>query len=53
MTRPDTALRRATGVRTRSEELLGRAKQSVAGGDSSTMRVLPYHAPLVIDRGAG
>jgi glutamate-1-semialdehyde 2,1-aminomutase len=44
---------RVLGTRARSEELLERAKQSVAGGDSSTMRALPYHPPLVIDRGAG
>ena len=39
--------------RTRSQELLERARRSVAGGDSSTMRVLPYHPPLVMDRGQG
>jgi glutamate-1-semialdehyde 2,1-aminomutase len=44
---------RTIGIRTRSEQLLQRAKQSVAGGDSSTMRVLPYQPALVIDRGAG
>ena len=43
----------AIGSRTRSERLLQRAKQSVAGGDSSTMRVLPYHPAVVIDRGSG
>ena len=53
MARPETALRRMTGTRPRSEQLLRRATQSVAGGDSSTMRVLPYHPSLVIDRGAG
>jgi glutamate-1-semialdehyde 2,1-aminomutase len=42
-----------TANRGRSEKLLDRAKQSVAGGDSSSMRVLPYHPALVIDRGAG
>lgn len=36
-----------------SESLLARARRSVAGGDSSNMRVLPYHPPLVIDRGEG
>ena len=41
------------GSRAHSERLLQRARQSVAGGDSSTMRVLPYHPALVIDRGAG
>jgi glutamate-1-semialdehyde 2,1-aminomutase len=44
---------RAIGTRIRSEQLLERAKQSVAGGDSSTMRVLPYHPALLIDRGKG
>jgi glutamate-1-semialdehyde 2,1-aminomutase len=33
--------------------MLERARQSIAGGDSSTMRVLPYHIPLVADRGQG
>jgi glutamate-1-semialdehyde 2,1-aminomutase len=42
-----------TANRGRSEKLLERAKRSVAGGDSSSMRVLPYHPALVIDRGAG
>ena len=37
----------------RSEEFLSRAKLSVAGGDSSTMRVLPYHPPLVAASGQG
>lgn len=40
-------------TRMASEEMLERAKRSVAGGDSSTMRVLPYHPALVIDRGEG
>jgi len=44
---------RAIGTRIRSEQLLERAKKSVAGGDSSTMRVLPYHPALLIDRGKG
>jgi glutamate-1-semialdehyde 2,1-aminomutase len=39
--------------RVRSIEALARARKSVAGGDSSTMRVLPYHPPLVADRGEG
>jgi glutamate-1-semialdehyde 2,1-aminomutase len=33
--------------------MLERGKKSIAGGDSSTMRVLPYHIPLVADRGEG
>ncbi len=37
----------------RSEQLLQRAKKSIAGGDNSTMRVLPYHVPLVATRGEG
>jgi len=51
--RADGLVRNVTGSRARSAQLLDRAKQSVAGGDSSSMRVLPYHPPLVIDRGAG
>ena len=38
---------------TKSAELLSRARGSLAGGDSSTMRVLPYHIPLVASRGEG
>ncbi len=38
---------------TGSERLLARARQSIAGGDNSTMRVLPYHLPLVATRGEG
>lgn len=33
--------------------MLSRGCRSLAGGDSSTMRVLPYHLPLVADRGKG
>lgn len=33
--------------------MLARARCSIAGGDSSTMRVLPYHLPLVASRGKG
>ena len=33
--------------------VLDRACRSLAGGDSSLMRVVPYHLPLVADRGAG
>ena len=36
-----------------SRSLLDRARRSVAGGASSTMRVLPYHLPLVVDRAEG
>ena len=36
-----------------SEQVLERGRQSIAGGDSSTMRVLPYHLPLVAARGQG
>ena len=38
---------------TKSARMLERGKRSIAGGDSSTMRVLPYHIPLVADRGEG
>jgi glutamate-1-semialdehyde 2,1-aminomutase len=38
---------------TKSARLLDRARQSIAGGDNSTMRVLPYHLPLVAARGEG
>jgi glutamate-1-semialdehyde aminotransferase len=36
-----------------SESLLQRARGSVAAGDSSTMRVLDYHLPLMIERAEG
>ena len=36
-----------------SRRLLDRAAKSVAKGASSTMRVLDYHLPLVIDRADG
>ena len=41
------------GFRTISSRLLHRGRRSIAGGDSSTMRVLPYHLPLVAERGDG
>ena len=37
----------------KSAQLLERARASIAGGDNSTMRVLPYHLPLVAVRGEG
>jgi glutamate-1-semialdehyde 2,1-aminomutase len=37
----------------KSARMLERGRRSIAGGDSSTMRVLPYHIPLVADRGEG
>ncbi|MCA9042538.1 MAG: aspartate aminotransferase family protein [Planctomycetaceae bacterium] len=37
----------------RSFHLLAQACEHIAGGDSSTMRVLPYHIPLVAERGKG
>ncbi len=43
----------ATRSTSRCEQALARASQSIAGGDSSTMRVLPYHLPLVADHGKG
>ncbi len=36
-----------------SRKALERARESVAGGDSSNMRVLACHPPLVAERGAG
>jgi glutamate-1-semialdehyde 2,1-aminomutase len=36
-----------------SARMLERGRRAIAGGDSSTMRVLPYHLPLVADRGQG
>jgi len=36
-----------------NEQILARARQAIAGGDSSNMRVLPYHIPLVADYGDG
>ncbi len=44
---------RATESTSRSVAALARARESIAGGDSSSMRVLPYHLPLVADRGEG
>src|SRR5437870_2323230 len=40
-------------TRSASAEMLERGRRSIAGGDSSTMRVLPYHIPLVAERGQG
>lgn len=37
----------------RSSGLMERARVSLAGGENSTMRVLPYHLPLVVERGEG
>ena len=42
-----------TSTEPTSEAFLERAKQSLAGGDSSTMRVLPYQDPLVAERARG
>ena len=44
---------KTTDYRAKSKELLDRCKGTLAGGDSSSMRVLPYHPPLVADRGDG
>ncbi len=43
----------ALRAETRSEQILAWARQHLAGGDSSTMRVVPYHLPLVAVRGEG
>jgi glutamate-1-semialdehyde 2,1-aminomutase len=45
-------LRQAVSTR-KSELSLERARDTIAGGDNSTMRVLPYHLPLVATRGEG
>jgi glutamate-1-semialdehyde 2,1-aminomutase len=37
----------------KNELLMRRARQCLAGGENSTMRALPYHLPLVADRGEG
>jgi glutamate-1-semialdehyde 2,1-aminomutase len=47
--RPDITYR-TTEV---SETILARTMKSIAGGDSSSMRVLPYHLPLVAAFGLG
>ncbi len=36
-----------------NEQILQRGRRAIAGGDSSTMRVLPYHLPLVASHGRG
>lgn len=42
-----------TGTLTESARFMERARASLAGGDSSTMRVQPYALPLVASRGEG
>lgn len=42
-----------TGSINESKLFMERARRSIAGGDSSTMRVLRYAKPLVADRGEG
>ena len=37
----------------KNERSLAKARMTIAGGDSSTMRVLPYHLPLIAERGDG
>jgi glutamate-1-semialdehyde 2,1-aminomutase len=44
---------KAANEKTANEKLMQRARRVLAGGDSSTMRVLPYHLPLVATRGEG
>ena len=50
-TRPNQ--RHGENGRDQIARMLERGRRSIAGGDSSTMRVLPYHIPLVADRGEG
>jgi glutamate-1-semialdehyde 2,1-aminomutase len=45
--------RTAAPRRLTNDDMLQRGRRAIAGGDSSTMRVLPYHQPLVADRGEG
>ncbi len=45
--------RKKTVSPSHSWQVLERARDSIAGGDSSTMRVLPYHLPLVAEHGIG
>ena len=47
------AAQSARNAATNSARRLERGRRSIAGGDSSTMRVLPYHLSLVADRGQG
>lgn len=42
-----------TATESESARLMAQARQSLAGGDNSTMRVLPYHLPLMVERGEG
>ena len=51
--RANSQLANSTSEKSNNERLLRRGCQSLAGGDSSTMRVLPYHIPFVADRGKG
>jgi len=53
MIRSTTAGMAPSSTLTSSQEALDRACESLVCGDSSTMRVLPYHLPLVADRGEG
>jgi glutamate-1-semialdehyde 2,1-aminomutase len=45
-----TVRQRSTAL---SKQLMERGRRAIAGGDSSTMRVLPYHLPLVAAFGRG
>jgi len=47
------SITKSTAAPPSSTRMLERGRRSIAGGDSSTMRVLPYHLPLVADRGQG
>ncbi len=51
--RANSQLANSISETSNNERLLRRGCQSLAGGDSSTMRVLPYHIPFVADRGKG
>ncbi len=48
-----TTKHRSAAPSATNAEFLTRARRSIAGGDSSNMRVLPYHLPLVAEYGDG
>src|SRR4249919_1632690 len=49
----DTRKATTTTDTSSSAAFMTRARRSLAGGDSSNMRVLPYHLPHVADRCEG
>src|SRR5262249_26337691 len=49
----NSTLQSKANAQSGSARMLERGRRSIAGGDSSSMRVLPYHIPLVAERGLG